>query len=162
MTPAAIIKQASTEGVCLALSTTGAIKATGRADAVSRWVPMIRENKLGIVAVLKEAANEMFSFSPPGDPANDDEALQERVAIMMEGNGWDEATALREARWAADKDRCWRAFLVNAKRVLEAPAGQREGLLAQYQREASGRYGDQTGATMADGLRTWVKEGRVH
>ena len=108
------------------------------------------------------AANEMFSFSPPSDPANDDEALQERVAIIMEGNGWDEATALREARWAADKERCWRAFLANAKRVLEAPAGQREGLLAQYQTEASGRYGGQTGAVMADGLRTWVKEGRVH
>lgn len=99
---------------------------------------------------------ELFTFSPPGDPANDDEALQERVAIMMEGNGWDEVTALREARWGADRERCWRGFLLNAQRILDAPRAQREGLLGRYRREARERYGEATAACMATSMTAWI------
>jgi hypothetical protein len=111
-----------------------------------------------------EAANvsEVFCFSPPVDPTNDDEALQERVAIMMEGNGWDAARALQEARWAADRERCWRAFLRNAQRVLEAPAHKRDVLLTLYQVEAARRYGQAAAVNMACGLRAWVKARGVH
>lgn len=44
-----------------------------------------------LLAAPQEAANapEVFCFSPPGDPVNGDEALQERMAIMMESNHWD-------------------------------------------------------------------------
>ena len=54
MTPAAIIKGAITDGVRLALSPAGTIKATGDQKAVSRWLPVIREHKPGIVAALRE------------------------------------------------------------------------------------------------------------
>jgi len=111
-----------------------------------------------------EAANvsEVFCFSPAGDPTNDDEALQERAAIMMEGNGWDAATALQEAHWQADRERCWRAFLRNAQRVLEAPAHKRDVLLTLYQVEAARRYGQAAGANMAGSLSAWVKARAVH
>ena len=97
-----------------------AIRAAPRSALTDEARALIQAHKAEILAALKEAANEMFCFSPPGAPANDNEALRERVAIMIEGNGWDAATALREARWQADKERCWRVFLLNAKRVLDA------------------------------------------
>lgn len=164
MTPATIIKAAAAEGVTLALTPAATIKATGDGAAVNRWLPVIRQHKSGILAALQDAANEpeLFCFSPPGDPANDGEALQERAAIMAEGNGWDDVMALQEARWQADKERCWRGFLLNAKRVLDAPGLQREGLLARYQIEAAKRYGQATGENMACGLRAWVKARGVH
>lgn len=83
--------------------------------------------------------HEVFCFSPPGDPANDAEALEERAAIIAEGCGIDQAAALQEARWQADRERCWLVFLRNAQRVLEAPAHEREGLLARYRIEAARR-----------------------
>jgi len=156
MNPATIIKQAKAEDVVLALTAAGTIRATSNGDAVNRWLPLIREHKPGILAVLKDAANEMFCFNPSGDHANDDEALQARVAIMMEGNGWDAATALQEARWAADRERCWRGFLLNAKRVLDAPVHERDVLLTRCQTEAARRYGQAAGANTACDLRVWV------
>ncbi len=185
MTPAVIIERAAADGVRLALSPVGTIKATGDHVAVNRWLPIIREQKPGIVAALREAANdeplpdpaaearrqsvlamlaepEVFAFSPPGDPANDTEALAERVAIMIEGNGWDEVTALREARWQADRERCWRAFLRNAARVMQAPRAEREQMLDAYRIEASRRYGEATGRDMALSLRGWVLARGVH
>lgn len=56
MTPATILKEALADGVYLALSLNGAIKATGDQAAVHRWLPTIRENKPAIVAVLTQAA----------------------------------------------------------------------------------------------------------
>jgi hypothetical protein len=136
---------------------------------------LLARHKAAILHELREVANnpspsvratrpsqEMFEFAPPGDSANDSEALAERVAIMMESNGWDDATALQEAHWQADRERCWQVFLRNAQRVLEAPAHEREGLLARYQVEATSRYGEQTGTNMASGLRSWLKAGAVH
>ena len=56
MTPMAIIREAQTDGVMLALSQAGTIKATGEASAVNRWLPTIRQHKPGILATL--AAND--------------------------------------------------------------------------------------------------------
>ncbi len=114
------------------------------------------------VAGKIESDPELFAFTPPGDPANDDEALRERVAIMMEGNDWDEATALQEARWGADRERCWRGFLLNAKRILGVPRAQREALLGRYRREATKRYGERAGADMAAGMAAWVTARGLH
>ncbi len=50
----------------------------------------------------------LFDFTGPTDPVSDAEALAEHTAIMMEANGWDEATAHQEATWQADRERCWR------------------------------------------------------
>ena len=130
-------------------------------DLLSRYkvsiLQKLREVAIDTAPVVPAFENpqESFSFTPPGDSANDDEALLERVAIMVE-SGMDEATALQEARWNADRERCWRGFLRNAQRVLDASLSQREDLLAQYRKEAIRRYGDVTGDDMADSLRAWV------
>jgi hypothetical protein len=52
MTPERIIEQVAAEGIRLTLGTDGKLKATGDHVAVTRWLPIIRENKPGIVAVL--------------------------------------------------------------------------------------------------------------
>lgn len=81
MNPATIIKQAQAEGVTLALSPAGNIKATGEQTAVTRWLPLIREHKPGILAVLQDAVND-----PLPDPAV--EARRQRVlAILAERPG---------------------------------------------------------------------------
>ncbi|MBI4291287.1 MAG: hypothetical protein HY661_07410 [Betaproteobacteria bacterium] len=162
MRPEKIIEQATLDGLTLDLTDAGELHYSGTDEAVARWLPVLRGNKPSIVAALQGAANEAFSFSPPGDPANDSEALAERAAIMAEANGWDDATAMQEARWQVDRERCWRAFLRNAKQILEAPAHQREKLLALYQFEATRRYGQAAGADMAGSLRSWIKARGVH
>jgi hypothetical protein len=79
MTPAAIIKNAAAEGVMLALTPVGTIKATGEGAAVNRWLPVIREHKPGIVTALQEAANE-----PLPDPAT--EARRRRLLELLAEN----------------------------------------------------------------------------
>lgn len=64
MTPAAIIKEAMADGVKLALSPAGTIKAIGEQVAVNRWLPVIRAHKPGIVAVLCEADNDGIKPTP--------------------------------------------------------------------------------------------------
>ena len=56
MTPAAIIREAQSEGVKLTLSHAGTIKAIGDGTAVNRWLAVIRENKAEIVEALKIGA----------------------------------------------------------------------------------------------------------
>lgn len=56
MTPAAILKEAFADGVSLALSPAGTIKATGDGAAVNRWLPAIREHKAAIIKALLEAS----------------------------------------------------------------------------------------------------------
>ena len=58
MTPTTIINDAKSEGVILALSASGSIKATGDQDHVNKWLPLIREHKISIIALLSEAAND--------------------------------------------------------------------------------------------------------
>jgi hypothetical protein len=52
MTPAAIIERAAGDGVQLALSAPGKIKAIGDQATVERWLPIIRANKSDVVAML--------------------------------------------------------------------------------------------------------------
>ncbi len=59
MTPAAIIKEAQADGVKLALSPAGTIKAIGEQAAVNRWLQTIRQHKPEIVAALEEAVNDL-------------------------------------------------------------------------------------------------------
>ena len=77
MTPATIIQQAAAEGVSLALSPAGTIKAIGDQVTVNRWLPVIRENKPGIVAALQQAAND----DTLPDPTM--EARRQRVLAML-------------------------------------------------------------------------------
>ena len=82
MTPAAIIKQAQADGVMLALSPTGSIKAVGNGVAVNRWLPVIREHKAELLAELR-AANDGAIESLP-DPAA--EARRQKVLVMLAAN----------------------------------------------------------------------------
>ncbi|MDD5403813.1 MAG: hypothetical protein PHZ14_04655 [Sulfuricella sp.] len=63
MTPATIIREAQADGVRLALSPTGNIKATGDGAAVNRWLAVIRERKAEIVDVLKVGAGDTATAS---------------------------------------------------------------------------------------------------
>lgn len=69
MTPAAIIRQAAVDGVRIALSPAGTVKMTGSKVAVARWVEMVRDNKLGIIALLKGPANDVYLDLDIFDPA---------------------------------------------------------------------------------------------
>jgi len=53
MTPNKIILNARMDGVALALTDAGTIKATGDAAAVNRWLPLIREHKAAIIEALE-------------------------------------------------------------------------------------------------------------
>jgi hypothetical protein len=64
MTPATIIETAAAEGVVLTLLPSGAIKAAGDQVAVARWLPIIREQKSGIVEMLREADNDPVKPTP--------------------------------------------------------------------------------------------------
>ena len=77
MTPVQIIERAAADGVRLALSPVGTIKASGDQVAVNRWLPAIREHKPGIVAALQEAAND----EPLLDPLA--EARRQRVSALL-------------------------------------------------------------------------------
>ena len=63
MTPAIIIREAQADGVRLALSPAGTIKATGDSAAVSRWLAAIRERKAEIIEALKVGAAETMTVS---------------------------------------------------------------------------------------------------
>ena len=82
MTPAAIIQQAQADGVTLALSPVGTIKAAGNGEAVNRWLPVIREHKAELLAELR-AANDT-AYEPLTDPAA--EARRQRVLRVLRDN----------------------------------------------------------------------------
>ena len=50
-----IIEQAAADGVALALSESGNIKASGDQATLNRWRPVIRDHKPGIIKALLEA-----------------------------------------------------------------------------------------------------------
>lgn len=53
MMPETLIREALADGVMLALSPSGAIKARGDGVAVNRWLAVVREHKAEIIALLK-------------------------------------------------------------------------------------------------------------
>jgi hypothetical protein len=52
MSPSVLIREAAADGVNLALSSAGAIKAVGDQAAVNRWLPILREHKPALLAAL--------------------------------------------------------------------------------------------------------------
>lgn len=63
MTPATIIRKAQSDGVRLALSPAGTIKATGDDAVVNRWLALIREHKAGIIDALKVGVGDTTTAS---------------------------------------------------------------------------------------------------
>jgi hypothetical protein len=57
MSPTEIIKQATEDGVVLALSPSGSISAKGVQSAIDRWLPAIRQSKAAIILLLRPGAN---------------------------------------------------------------------------------------------------------
>jgi hypothetical protein len=94
MTPAAIIREAAEDGVSLALSRAGTIKATGDREAVNRWLPVLREHKPEILAALAHP---------------DDIALWWRIAIVEPSARTvevDTPSGYTLADWQAYAERC--------------------------------------------------------
>lgn len=71
-------RKAAADGVVLARTSSGTIKATGEQAAVTRWLPVLRENKPAILAALEETEDG----TPLCDPAV--EARRQRVHAMLE------------------------------------------------------------------------------
>lgn len=90
MTPGAIIREAQAEGVRLAISDTGTLKATGDGAAVESWLPTIRRHKDALIAELQGAANDPAA-------AIDREAFDERAAILEFDGGLSRAEAEQRA-----------------------------------------------------------------
>ena len=79
MTPATIIQKAQADGVTLVLSPSGTIKLAGDREAVSRWLPIIREHKDGLLNELRAASDSVYDALP--DVAA--EARRQRVLVML-------------------------------------------------------------------------------
>lgn len=91
MTPAALIAQAAAEGISLAISETGNIKAVGSGDIVQRWVPVLRQHKATILQALRKTET-------PHKPSSFDlDEYEERAAIMEYDGGLPRAAAERLA-----------------------------------------------------------------
>ena len=90
MTPAAIIREATADGVNLVLTSGDTIKATGTRGAVTRWLPMIREHKPGILAALKEVTFGLESFEERAAIIEFDGGLPRAEAELL---AWEEVQA---------------------------------------------------------------------
>ena len=91
MTPATIIARAEAEGISLAISDSGNIKAIGSGDIVQRWVPVLRQHKASILRVLRKTET-------PHKPSSFDlDHFEERAAIMEYDGGLTRAVAERLA-----------------------------------------------------------------
>ena len=110
MTPATIIREAQSDGVKLALSLTGTIKASGDGAAVSRWLPAIREQKAGIVEMLRNAGNDPIMPTPA------DARIKRVVGKLEEDPGLRFAV---EAHIDADPDAVILALAIRDKAACE-------------------------------------------
>jgi len=93
MTPATIIQQAAAEGVILAPTPAGTIKATGNGDAVTRWLPVIREHKAELLAELKTANDAGYDALPPSAEARRQQVteLTRLMKMYADHNGFSQA-----------------------------------------------------------------------
>jgi hypothetical protein len=82
MNPRKIIADAQADGVELGLSPTGNIKAVGHDEAVNRWLPIIRANKVDLISALR-AANDGTS-EEGADPAA--ATRRQKILAMLRNN----------------------------------------------------------------------------
>lgn len=54
MTPETIIQNASEEGISIAISHTGKMKAIGKEISLRKWLPIIRNSKAEILCILNQ------------------------------------------------------------------------------------------------------------
>jgi hypothetical protein len=115
MNPAMILNQSAADGVILSLSASGTLKANGDKKQVDKWLPVIRDHKPALVALL--------SNPPSKRTANFAEAEELRLlvtAIYQNDTEADRQEALHFA--LADPDdalSCYRAIAL--QRGVQAP-----------------------------------------
>lgn len=96
MTPGAIIQQAQADGVRLALTPAGTLKAIGFESAVNRWLPVLREHKAELLDVLRAGTTDTaelrhlvrrvgthYGFTPDEHALALDIALADPVAALI-------------------------------------------------------------------------------
>jgi len=115
MNPATIIEQATADGVNLALSLAGTIKATGEQAAVNRWLPVIREHKRGIVVALREADPKSASLLRDLT-AGEESAIRAWLVLIEETDPEITAVVWHQCHTDADA-RAW--FLAQPGKVLQ-------------------------------------------
>lgn len=114
MTPALIIEQITADGVRLALSASGGIKASGDQGVVKRWIPIIRENKADIVAALVQG-DWLAAWREVAELTSGLTADDPRLPIVMDALlAWDDT--VQRGNWVA--------FRQAAARVRSAMAGR--------------------------------------
>ena len=124
MTPATILRDAAAEGVRLILTSAGKIKAAGNRTAVARWLPVIRENKPGIVAALQEAAND--AQNNRNGTAGDLDEIDSLLRELSQLEGW------TEAELSARLEERRRMAPVNVYGALQALRVARDAALAGW------------------------------
>ena len=75
MTPASILNQSAADGVILSLSASGTLKANGNQEYVDKWLPLIRDHKPALVALL--------SSTPQTRTADESEAQELRHLVAL-------------------------------------------------------------------------------
>lgn len=100
MKPVDLIAAALADGVTLRIDS-GKLKITGNATAVNRWLPLIREHKVDLLAALKVGAGDTAAAEP-----FDREAWEERAAIAEYDGGLIRADAEALAWREDDRRRC--------------------------------------------------------
>lgn len=125
MTPAAIIRDASADGVRLTLSPSGTIKATGDGAAVRRWLATIREHKTTIIAHLRTAAKD-----EGGDTASDQQppapmtaGEETAVRAWLEWIGESDAAIIADVLGRCAGDLSARAYFIDRAGEIRQPAG---------------------------------------
>lgn len=108
MNPAAILEKSAADGVILSLSASGTLKANGDQEKVNKWLPVIRDHKPALIALL--AGNSMKA----GRAANFAEAEELRqlvAAIYQDDTEADRTEALHFALAdPGDALTCYRAI----------------------------------------------------
>lgn len=125
MTPAAIIRDASADGVRLTLSPTGTIKATGDRAAVGRWLATIRENKGAIIAQLRTAAKDEGGDTAPDrqPPAPMTAGEETAVRTWLEWIGESDAAIIADVLGRCAGDLSARAYFIGQAGEIPQPAG---------------------------------------
>ncbi len=101
MNPRAIIRQATDDGLILALGSNGNIKAQGAEPILKRWLPIIRESKPAIVAALQKATQTAAVIPERAESAKPDGgSLHDWAAALTRLQAMRRPADMTTGRWA--------------------------------------------------------------
>lgn len=67
LTCAECVRRCRRDGVRLFLTQTGTVKMRGEQSVIDRWLPVIREHKPAVIALLGEELNYLRATEPKGE-----------------------------------------------------------------------------------------------